>query len=161
MSAITKKVVLLASALLFVVSAPAFAQRFGRGPVVVPRVHLYGPAFYDPWWWGPYYPYGEYPYRVDTTGDVRIEATPKQAAVYVDGYYAGVVDNFDGAFKHLHATPGGHAITLYLNGYRTVTEDVYVRPGATFKLTATMDRLPDGTQSAPPPKPAKQGGAAD
>jgi hypothetical protein len=157
MSAITKKVVLLASALLFVVSAPAFAQPFRHGVVVVPRAHFYGPAFYDPWW-GPYYPYVGYPYPVHSTGDVRIEATPKQAAVYVDGYYAGVVDDFDGTFKHLHARPGGHAITLYLSGYRTVTENVYVRPGSTFKLNATMDRLPDGQQSAPPPKP---GGAAN
>jgi hypothetical protein len=28
-------------------------------------------------------------------------ATPKEAAVYVDGFYAGVVDDFDGVFQSL------------------------------------------------------------
>jgi hypothetical protein len=106
-----------------------------------------------------YYPYARYPYVEGRSyGDVRTEVTPKNAEVYVDGFYAGVVSDFDGAFKRLHLTPGGHAITLYLDGYRTVTQNVYVRPDSTFKLNDTMERLAAGQASAPPPAPATRRG---
>ena len=36
---------------------------------------------------------------------VKTDVTPKQTEVYVDGYYAGVADDFDGAFKRLHTSP--------------------------------------------------------
>jgi PEGA domain-containing protein len=111
-------------------------------------VHRYG--FYDPFWapyWGGYYPYA--PYVVSTSGDVKVEVTPKQAQVYVDGYYAGLVEQFDGAFHHLRTSPGGHTITVYLDGYRTVSQDIYARAGSTFKLRATMEKLAPGEVSAP------------
>ena len=87
---------------------------------------------------------------------MRTQVTPKQAQVYVDGFYAGVAADFDGVFKRLHLTPGGHIITLYLDGYRTVTQNVYVRPDSTFKLNDTMDRLAAGQTSAPPPLPTRR-----
>src|SRR3954447_10948038 len=114
---ITKKAALLTAVLLMIGSsanAQGFHGRFGLG-VGVGRGHVYAP-FYDPFW-GPYpYPYGVYPYRVSPFGvypygaqreaDVRVEVTPKQTEVYVDGYFAGVADDFDGVFKRLHTTPG-------------------------------------------------------
>ncbi len=54
--------------------------------------------------------------------------------------YAGLVDDFDGTFKHLQTTPGGHTITLHLEGYRTVTENIYVRPDETVKMKDTMEK---------------------
>jgi len=60
------------------------------------------------------------------------------------GYYAGVADDFDGAFQRLHTLPGGHAVTLHLEGYRIVTEKIYVRPDSTFKLKETMKKLAPG-----------------
>ena len=86
---------------------------------------------------------------------MRIEVTPRDAEVYVDGYYAGTVDDFDGTFQRLHTTPGGHAITLHLEGYRTVTRNIYVTPADTFKLQLTMDKLRPGETSDPPPIPAR------
>ena len=62
------------------------------------------------------------------------------------------------AIERLHLTPGGHAITLYLEGYRTVTQDVYVRPDSTFKLNETMERLSAGQASEPPPLPVTRPG---
>ena len=124
------------------------------------RIILRG-GFYDPFW-GPSYPYWGYPYwypyaaldySLTPTGDVKTEITPKQTEVYVDGYYAGVADDFDGAFQRLHASPGGHVVTLRLDGYRTVTENIYVRPGSTSKLTETMQKLAPGEVSEPVPLP--------
>ncbi len=57
-----------------------------------------------------YYDYNAYPERAS----LRIQADPPQAEVYVDGYYAGIVDDFDGLFQRLHVAPGTHEITLRL-----------------------------------------------
>jgi PEGA domain len=156
-----KTVVALLTGALVVVGAtlwPSSASAQGRrGRVVVSGGFVYSSFFYDPFW-GPYpyfYGYGAYPTGGRASGDVRVLATPKQAEVYVDGFYAGVVDDFDGAFHHLHTTPGGHAITLHLEGYRTVTQNVYVTPTDTFKLQVSMDKLQPGETSTPPPIPAR------
>ncbi len=161
MTTMTKRITkfgLLVAVLALTFSGTASAQRFrgGFGVRVVPFNFGIGPFYYP--LWGPYFPYayGVYPFAVHPTADVRVEAVPKQAEVFVDGYYAGVASDFDGAFKRLHTTPGGHAITLYLPGYRTVTQNIYVRPDSTFKMNETMDKLPAGEVSAPPSSPVEQ-----
>jgi hypothetical protein len=129
-------VTLLVGAMLFTLSGAAQAQRIGR--------------FRDPFW-GPFYPYPywAYPYGGGRpTGAVRVEGVPKQTEVFVDGYLAGKAGT-------VHTTPGGHAITLYLPGYRTVTQNIYVAQDSTFKMQESMDRLPAGEVSTPPPVPAR------
>jgi PEGA domain-containing protein len=163
-TSIMKKTTLVLAVLVLASSVSAQAQP-RRGRVIVgPRVHVYAPFYYDPFWygpyWGPYYPYGAYPFGGRPIADVRVQVIPKQTEVFVDGYYAGTADNFDGVFKRLHTTPGGHAITLYLEGYRTVTQNIYVRPDSTFKIQDTMDKLAAGEESAPPPLPSQPLGPA-
>lgn len=97
-----------------------------------------------------------YPYRpraYEPPADVRVLVTPKEAAVYVDGFYSGIADDFDGYFQRLHLAPGDHEVTLYLEGYRTVRQPIHLRPHATFKLTYTMEKLAPGDRSEPPPAP--------
>ena len=156
MSGVTKKTALLAMALLLMLGGSANAQPW-RGRVFYgPRAHIYTP-FYDPFWG--YYPYAGYPYVAGGSyGEVRTQVAPKDAQVYVDGFYAGVVSDFDGAFKRLHLTPGGHVVTFYLQGYRTVTQNVYVRPDSTLKMNDTMERLAAGQTSDPPPRPTTRRG---
>jgi len=157
MTALTRNVVALAIGLILVGAGSASAQVRRGGVIVVPRATVVRPFFYDPFW-GPWYPYGyaypsgAYPYS-DT--NIKTQVTPKAAEVYVDGFYAGQADDFDGVFKRLHVAPGGHAITLHLNGFRTTTQEVYVRPDSTFKLNATMEPLAPGETSAPVPEPAR------
>jgi len=159
-------VALLTGALMMVGAtfwaSPASAQGRRGGRMIISG-GFYSPFYYDPFWGPyPYYGYGAYPIGARSAGEVRVLATPKQAEVLVDGFYAGVVDDFDGTFQRLHTTPGGHAITLHLEGYRTVTQNIYVTPGDTFKLQLTMDRLRPGETSDPPPIPARplsRGGA--
>ena len=158
---VTRKAVLTAVVVFaLAASASAAPQHGGRhfngrhGHVIVRG------GFVHPFW-GPYYPYWGYPYgypyayayTYGASGDVKTKITPKQAEVYVDGYYAGVADDFDGTFQGLHTSPGGHTVTLRLDGYRTVTESIYVRPDSTFKLTATMEKLAPGEVSEPVPVP--------
>lgn len=102
--------------------------------------------------WHPYpYPYG---YRFDAGGSVRLEVKPKEAEVYVDGYYAGVVDDFDGMFQRLRVAPGEHEITLYRDGYRPVIKRVYLMPDRTFRIKQTLEPLAPGEANPPRPTPA-------
>src|SRR5262249_231572 len=110
------------------------------------------PWFYAPWFYG-YYPYPYRYYPVDSS--VRLEVKPKQAEVFVDGYYAGIVDDFDGTFQRLHLPPGEHEIALYLDGYRTVHQKVYLTPDNTFKVKYQMEKLAAGGQAEPRPRPAQ------
>ncbi len=135
-------------------------------PVVVGGGYYYDPFFFDPWYgygaqWGPYYPYGGRYLPADAS--VRLEVKPKEAEVFVDGYYAGIVDDFDGAFQRLHVPPGEHEIELYLDGYRTVRQKIFLSANNTFKVKYTMERLAAGEQPEPRPQPvnppAAQGGA--
>ena len=136
------------------------AQFRGRGRVVVPVVvgggFYYDPFFYDPWYgfggWGPYYP----PYYrrfVPADASVKLEVKPSEAEVFVDGYYAGVVDDFDGVFQRLHVAPGEHELELYLQGYRTVKQKLYLAADKTFKVKYTMEKLGPGEQAEPRPEP--------
>ena len=160
----------LAAAALFAWTSPADAQvSFGVG-FGVPYVHVgfYGSPFvYNPWYaypaaqWGPYpYPY-PYPYYSDPGTSLRLEVKPKEAEVYVDGFYAGIVDDFDGTFQRLHVPPGEHEITLYLDGYRTVKQQLRLSADKTLKVKYTMEKLGPGElpepRPTPPPPPPDQG----
>jgi|SRR5579871_473679 len=147
----TVTVCVLAGAL----SSIAFAQR--GHPPVHPAVHpnhviFVGGYFYDPFfgpypWWGPAgYPYPYYP-DFDARAVLRVIATPKSAGVYVDGFYAGIVDDFDGFFQGLPVTPGGHEIVLYQPDYRTERRRVYAAPGTTLAIHAALAPLAPGETS--------------
>ena len=109
-------------------------------------------------WWG--YPYGWPPYApyygwYDNSGAARIQVRPRDAHVYVDGYFVGTVDDFDGVWQRLHLPPGEHELTLYLEGYRTFTQKVLFRPGSTLRITHDMEALAAGSPNDP--RPASSG----
>jgi hypothetical protein len=154
----------LFAVVLFVTVVGAAAQRKPHPPapprppahrVVIRGEVFIGGYFYDPvwgpypWWPRPVYPryYPVYDYRAE----VRLQVKPRETAVYVDGFYAGLVDEFDGVFQRLPLPPGGHEFVLYLEGFRTAHYTLYLRPGSTFELHHTMLMLPPGVGSEPPP----------
>jgi hypothetical protein len=96
------------------------------------------------------YPYG---FR-EGDSSLRVDVKPKEAAVYVDGYYAGIVDDFDGTFQRLHVIPGPHEIIVYLEGHRPLRQQMYLSPGATRKITGSLEPLAAGEANEPPPTPA-------
>jgi hypothetical protein len=94
------------------------------------------------------------PYRYAyADASVRIEAAPKEAEVYVDGFYAGIVDDFDGVFQRLNIAPGQHEIVIYLNGYRSVHERVFLMPERTFHIKTRLEPLAAGENAEPRPSP--------
>ncbi len=110
-----------------------------------------GALYYDPFWWGyPYggwgYPWGyyggyyggDYGYAYDpqdaygVKGGLKLKVTPKDAEVYVDGYYVGIVDDYDGAFQRLNLVAGTHHIEFKAKGYEPLSVDVKIEPRDTI-----------------------------
>lgn len=69
-------------------------------------------------------------------GGVRITDAPRDAQVFVDGAYAGIVDDFDGVFQHINLPAGQHRIEIHHPNFQAVAFDVYVEPGRTMTLRA-------------------------
>jgi len=70
-------------------------------------------------------------------GGVRIQGAPRDAQVYVDGTYAGVVDDYDGTFQRLEIEPGSHEVEVR-GGPAPLKYDVNVTPGQTVTLHANV-----------------------
>jgi hypothetical protein len=137
-------------------------RRDGRTIVYVPRTRVYnnyyyprryypygygsfglGYFYYDPYTW---YPYDSYNYRFNgygygyPTGEIRLQVRPRHAEVYVDGYYAGRVDEFDGFVQALRLEEGPYTIEIVAPGYQTLVFDVRIQPGR--KITYRGDMFP-------------------
>jgi hypothetical protein len=104
-----------------------------RGRVVI-RGGFYGPGFYGPayGWYGPGYGWGPYGYAsVPNGGSVKFDTKAKDAAVYVDGGYAGTV----GQLKTFHLKAGSHQLELRApDGHSFYQEQVTVIAGKTLTL---------------------------
>lgn len=115
-------------------------SRFGLGYGYGYGYNDYGYGYGD---YSGYYPYSygsSYRYRSGNIAQVRTLVEPLKTRVYVDGYYAGVADDFDGLFQRLNVSPGRHDITLKLEGYTSHTLSVYAGRDQTLKLRWDMVR---------------------
>ena len=117
-------------------------------------------GYYDPWFdafygrfgggYGGYgygYPgYGD-PSQYNSTsmpgeeGSLRLKIKPRDAAVYVDGYYVGIVDDFDGAFQRMHIDAGPHRIEVRAPGYETLTFEVRVVPDRSTTYAGELKKI--------------------
>jgi hypothetical protein len=71
-------------------------------------------------------------------GGVRIQGAPPDAQVFADGYYVGVVDDFDGSFQHMNLEAGAHKIEVRVGGQPPIEFDVNVLPGQTITFHAGL-----------------------
>lgn len=97
-------------------------------------------GFYEPWWYDPYatgYGYGAY-----DNGALRLKVKPRDASVYVDGYFAGTVDDYDGVFQRLRIEPGPHRVEIRLDGYEPLSFEVLIQPDRTVNYAGELRRLP-------------------
>lgn len=101
-----------------------------------------GYFYYDPYYWGPPYAQGYpgYPYYGDDAGQVRLKVKPRDAEVYVNGYYAGRVDDFDGYFQGLKLEEGGYHISIVAPGYEPLEFDIRVIAGRTVSYEGELLR---------------------
>jgi hypothetical protein len=114
-----------------------------RGRAVVryhaaPRIGFYDPFFGPRWGYYGYYGYGPYGWPVDNRGSLRLQVEPKTAQVFVDGGYAGTVDQFDGHFQHLDLTPGKHQVEIQQPGFAPLMFQTYIQPGHTTDYKAAL-----------------------
>ena len=77
----------------------------------------------------------------------------REALVYVDGYAAGLVDDYDGTFQRLQLVPGHHEIVVYLEGHRTLRQNLYLNPRSTHTIKHTLLPLGPGEPEEAPPVP--------
>jgi hypothetical protein len=106
-----------------------------------------GYFYYSPWAWGPYgyapgYFYPGHPGYGYDVGSVKLKVRPRDAEVWVDGYYAGTVDDFDGVFQALRLDSGAYRIEIRKPGFETLTFDVRVQPERTITFRGGMRPLP-------------------
>ena len=111
---------------------------------VIPyRPYVYRPSYSVGVYYGSggHYPYGHTPRGYYDPipgrryGGVRITGAPRDARVFADGYYVGIVNDFDGIFQHLNLEAGPHHVEIDL-GYDAIEFNVYVRPGETTTFRA-------------------------
>ena len=72
------------------------------------------------------------------SGGVRLDVSPPDAAVYLDGAYVGIVDDFDGPFQQLRLTAEPHRVEIVAPGYEPVVVDVNVLPNQTIRYRAQL-----------------------
>jgi hypothetical protein len=99
----------------------------------------YSPGIYGSWYGPPYYGGGGYAHY---DGAVRIKIKPSRAEVLVDGYYVGVVDEFDNPFQQLQLESGPHRIEVRADGYEPLSFEVRVLPGKTITYKAELKKNP-------------------
>lgn len=90
---------------------------------------FYG-SFYSPFY-GPYY--GNFAYATDK-GEVKINANPKDAQVFLDGAYAGKADHL----KDIWLDSGAYDLSLSAPGMETFHQRIYVISGKKLKIDARL-----------------------
>jgi hypothetical protein len=118
-------------------------------------------GYYDPWYdpffggfgggygYGGYgYPYGggyyggsQYSSPTGEEGSLRLKIKPREASVFIDGYYVGVVDDFDGIFQKLHLEAGPHRVEIRAPGYETLSFEVRLVPDHTTTYTGELKKI--------------------
>ena len=143
-------------------SYPAYGaygyRGYGAQTVIVPRyitprvvtVVPYSPYVYRPrLGTGVYYGSNGYPYGYTprgyydpqpgySYGGLRITGVPQVAQVFADGYYVGIVNDFDGVFQHLNLEAGPHQIEIRDPNLPPVAFDVMIQPGQTITYRADV-----------------------
>src|SRR5438067_313916 len=98
-------------------------------------------GYYDPWYGGyPTYPVGSSSSN-DDEGSLRLKIKPREAEVYVDGYFVGVVDDFDGIFQRLHLDSGPHRIEVRAAGFESLTFEVRITPEHTTTYQGELKKI--------------------
>jgi hypothetical protein len=105
-------------------------------------------AFDSSWLWAPNAVDGTFvlpsapPPQQRPVGGLQLDVEPRRALVYVDGWYAGVVDDFSGYYRHLETGAGWHIIEILAPDYQPLIFDVAVSPGRTTTYRNSLNRAP-------------------
>lgn len=129
---------------------------FLSGPSFFPGYGYGGPDPYASYAPGPYgYPLGvgesrqaAGPLRTFARGGLRLETEPGTAQIFVDGYYAGLVEDYGLRGRILELAAGSHHIELRAPGYALLPFDVSIIPNETSRFRGDLQLM---TPPLPPP----------
>jgi hypothetical protein len=106
-----------------------------------------GYFYFNPFGWN----YGDYAwggggggggsYGGAQMGSIRLRVKPNTASVYVDGYYAGTVDDFDNTFQKLSIALGKHRIEISAPGYQPLIIEIDVRDFDTINYEGRLEPI--------------------
>jgi hypothetical protein len=82
------------------------------------------------------------------TSEVKLKVTPERAAVFVDGNFAGYVQQFSGMGRGMLVSSGPHHIKIALAGFQEFDTDVNLLPKQ--KMTIKTDLVAGSITQAPP-----------
>ena len=107
-----------------------------------------GYFYFNPFGWnyGDYAGWGGYgggggTYGGQQMGSIRLKVKPSNASVYVDGYYAGTVDDFDNAFQKLSISLGRHRLEFSAPGYQPLIVEIDVRDFDTISYQGQLEPI--------------------
>ena len=119
----------------------------GLGYPGVYGYHGYSGYAYYPYTYGYGYGYGNTyyggygdRYTDPYTGFLRLKVKPRDAQVYVDGYYVGLVDHFDGFAQRLRLEEGSHRVEIQHPTYLPIEFEVLIVVGEKVTFEEHMVR---------------------
>ena len=147
-------------------AAPAHVVSRPYYPVYYPYGGYYFPygayvGFGWGWYYGAPYFYQPFPppyyggYYGGVRGSLRLQVTPRDTEVFIDGHFAGTADDYDGTFQRLYVEPGEHTVELFHPQHQTVSQNVYVQPDKTFTMKLNMPQLAPADPAPTRPTPSQ------
>src|SRR5688572_3468139 len=122
-----------------------YVYRYPSYRYVTPRYYSY--RYYDPYFSGDFY-WSNYAWQPRSyyygsnwdydLGKLRLDVEQRDAEVYIDGYYAGLVDEFDGRLQGLRLEPGNYRVEIALPGFAPLQFDVAITPGRTTTYRGSL-----------------------
>ena len=73
-----------------------------------------------------------------TSSEVRLDVQPSRAAVFLDDYFVGTVDEYYGIEHAMLVAPGKHRFKIALPGFRTFETEVDLYPRQKFALRTDL-----------------------
>jgi hypothetical protein len=91
----------------------------------------WGPGWYHPGWsvWG--YPGFVFSGRTEFSGEIKIQTPEKSAEVFIDGAYAGIVEDL----KNFWLEPGVYNLEIKTSADKFYQKRLYVLSGKTLKIS--------------------------
>ena len=128
---------------------PSYGYGYGYYPYSFGMGYgLYSGLGWNPYYGDPFDPYyggvGGYSsgvYNTREQGSLKLKVKPRTAKVYVDGYFVGLVDEFDGAFQKLALNGGRHKVEVRAEGFETAEFDVLITPDQTITFQGELKRI--------------------
>ena len=130
-----------------------YGSYYGYGYGYYPYSFGMGYGLYSGLGWNPYFgdPFDSYYagsggyssgiYNTRDQGNLKLKVKPRNAKVYVDGFFVGLVDEFDGAFQKLALNGGRHKVEVRAEGYETAEFDVLISPDQTVTFQGELKRI--------------------